>query len=182
MISIEQWTSLDAHGFAVLRILLAVLWQSSILFLAIAAVTWMLRKRRASARHAVWLAALILAPLFPLLCYDITWNEGVIKPITMIAPEGTIVNCIRPAPVSVATVGAIVATGAKPVFVDIRPDTLNLDEALVAQAITEKTRAIVPVHYAGVSCEMDELLNAVHAQIAAAREGDLERDARGGSL
>ena len=49
----------------------------------------------------------LFAPLFPLLCYDITWNEGVIKPITMIAPEGTIVNCVRPAPVSVATVGAI---------------------------------------------------------------------------
>lgn len=49
----------------------------------------------------------LFAPLFPLLCYDITWNEGVIKPITMIAPEGTVVNCTRPAPVSVATVGAI---------------------------------------------------------------------------
>ena len=49
----------------------------------------------------------LFAPLFPLLCYDITWNEGVIKPIEMLAPEGTIVNCTRPAPVSVATVGAI---------------------------------------------------------------------------
>jgi dTDP-4-amino-4,6-dideoxygalactose transaminase len=45
----------------------------------------------------------------------------------------------------------------KPVFVDIRPDTLNLDEAQVEAAITERTRAIVPVHYAGVGCEMDEL-------------------------
>jgi N-methylhydantoinase B len=49
----------------------------------------------------------LFAPLFPLLCYDIVWNEGVIKPIKMIAPEETIVNCKRPAPVSVATVGAI---------------------------------------------------------------------------
>ena len=49
----------------------------------------------------------LFAPLFPLLCYDITWNEGVIKPINMIAPEGSVVNCQRPAPVSVATVGAI---------------------------------------------------------------------------
>jgi N-methylhydantoinase B len=49
----------------------------------------------------------LFAPLFPLLCYDIVWNEGVIRPIRMIAPEGTIVNCKRPAPVSVATVGAI---------------------------------------------------------------------------
>ena len=49
----------------------------------------------------------LFAPLFPLLCYDITWNEGVIRPVEMIAPEGSIVNCTRPAPVSVATVGAI---------------------------------------------------------------------------
>ncbi|MFS8050188.1 hydantoinase B/oxoprolinase family protein [Rhizobium sp. BR 314] len=49
----------------------------------------------------------LFAPLFPLLCHDITWNEGAIRPVKMIAPEGTIVNCIRPAPVSVATVGAI---------------------------------------------------------------------------
>ena len=49
----------------------------------------------------------LFAPIFPLLCYDITWNEGVTRPITVIAPEGTIVNCTRPAPVSVATVGAI---------------------------------------------------------------------------
>jgi N-methylhydantoinase B len=49
----------------------------------------------------------LFAPLFPLLCFDIVWNEGAIRPITMIAPEGSIVNCARPAPVSVATVGAI---------------------------------------------------------------------------
>jgi N-methylhydantoinase B len=63
-------------------------------------------------RHAInctYWAALggLFAPLFPLLCYDITWNEGVIRLIEMVAPEGTIVNCTRPAPVSVATVGAI---------------------------------------------------------------------------
>jgi N-methylhydantoinase B len=49
----------------------------------------------------------LFAPLFPLLCYDITWNEGVIRPVTVIAPEGSIVNCTKPFPVSVATVGAI---------------------------------------------------------------------------
>ena len=49
----------------------------------------------------------LFAPLFPLLCYDITWNQGAIAPINMILPEGTIVNCVRPAPVSIATVGAI---------------------------------------------------------------------------
>jgi len=49
----------------------------------------------------------LFAPLFPLLCYDITWNEGVIRPIKVIAPEGSIVNCTKPSPVSVATVAAI---------------------------------------------------------------------------
>lgn len=63
-------------------------------------------------RHSInctYWAALggLFAPLFPLLCYDITWNQGVIQLIEMIAPQGTIVNCTRPAPVSVATVGAI---------------------------------------------------------------------------
>jgi dTDP-4-amino-4,6-dideoxygalactose transaminase len=62
---------------------------------------------------------------------------------------------IMPAYTFVSTANAFARMGAKPVFVDIRPDTLNLDERLVEQAITEKTRAIVPVHYAGVACEMD---------------------------
>src|SRR5262249_39980877 len=51
----------------------------------------------------------LLAPLYPLLCYDITWNEGVLKPVRMFAPEGTVVNATRPTPVSIATVGAIQA-------------------------------------------------------------------------
>jgi N-methylhydantoinase B len=51
----------------------------------------------------------LLAPLYPLLCYDITWNDGVMKPIQMIAPDASIVNAKRPAPVSIATVGAIQA-------------------------------------------------------------------------
>ena len=49
----------------------------------------------------------LMAPLYPVLCYAITWNEGIIRPIRMIAPEATVVNCTRPAPVSIATVGAI---------------------------------------------------------------------------
>ena len=57
----------------------------------------------------------------------------------------------------VSTVNAFVLRGAVPVFVDIRPDTLNLDERLVERAVTERTRAVVPVHYAGVGCEMNEL-------------------------
>ena len=49
----------------------------------------------------------LFAPVFPMLCHDITWNEGLMRPISMIAPEGTVVNCTRPAPISVATVAAI---------------------------------------------------------------------------
>ncbi|MBK8027342.1 MAG: dTDP-4-amino-4,6-dideoxygalactose transaminase [Chloroflexi bacterium] len=59
----------------------------------------------------------------------------------------------------VSTVNAYVLRGAKPVFVDVRPDTLNLDEALLEAAITPRTRAIVVVHYAGVACEMDTILD-----------------------
>ncbi|HKY38352.1 MAG TPA: dTDP-4-amino-4,6-dideoxygalactose transaminase [Polyangiaceae bacterium] len=57
----------------------------------------------------------------------------------------------------VSTVNAFVLRGARPVFVDIRPDTLNLDERLLASKTTDKTRAIVPVHYAGVGCEMEAI-------------------------
>ncbi len=59
----------------------------------------------------------------------------------------------------VTTVNAYVLRGAKPVFVDVRPDTLNLDEARIEERITERTKAIVPLHYAGVSCEMDPILD-----------------------
>ena len=58
----------------------------------------------------------------------------------------------------VSTVNAFVLRGARPVFLDIRPDTLNLDESRLEAAITPATRAIVPVHYAGVGCEMDAIL------------------------
>jgi len=57
-----------------------------------------------------------------------------------------------------STATAFVLAGAKLVFVDIRPDTMNLDERKVEDAITERTRVIVPVHYAGIACEMDTLL------------------------
>jgi dTDP-4-amino-4,6-dideoxygalactose transaminase len=65
---------------------------------------------------------------------------------------------IIPAFTFVSTVNAFVLRGAKPVFVDIRPDTLNLDEKQLQAKITPRTRAIVPVHYAGVGCEMDAIL------------------------
>lgn len=64
---------------------------------------------------------------------------------------------IMPSFTFVSTADAFVSQGAKCVFVDIRPDTMNLDEKLIEDAITEKTKAIVPVHYAGVACEMDKI-------------------------
>lgn len=65
---------------------------------------------------------------------------------------------IMPSYTFVSTANAFVLRGATPVFVDIRPDTLNIDERLIEEAITPRTRAICVVHYAGVGCEMDEIL------------------------
>jgi dTDP-4-amino-4,6-dideoxygalactose transaminase len=65
---------------------------------------------------------------------------------------------IMPSYTFVSTANAFVLRGAVPVFVDIREDTLNLDERLIEAAITPRTRAIAPVHYAGVSCEMDTII------------------------
>lgn len=73
---------------------------------------------------------------------------------------------ILPSFTFVSTANAFVRLGARPVFVEIRPDTLNLDEARIEEAITPRTRAIFPVHYAGVGCEMD-------AVMALARKHDL---------
>ena len=64
---------------------------------------------------------------------------------------------IMPSFTFVSTADAFVLRGAKIVFVDIRPDTMNIDEKLIEDAITDKTKAIVPVHYAGVACEMDTI-------------------------
>lgn len=66
---------------------------------------------------------------------------------------------IMPSYTFVSTANAFVLRKAKIVFVDIRPDTLNIDEKLIEDAVTDKTRAIVPVHYAGVGCEMDTIMN-----------------------
>lgn len=65
---------------------------------------------------------------------------------------------ILPSFTFVSTVNAVIRLGAKPVFVDIRPDTLNLDENRIEEAITPKTKAIFPVHYAGVGCEMERIM------------------------
>ncbi len=72
-----------------------------------------------------------------------------------IQPEDEV---IMPSYTFVSTADAFVLRGAKIVFVDIRPDTMNINEKLIEAAITKKTKAIVPVHYAGISCEMDEIL------------------------
>lgn len=66
---------------------------------------------------------------------------------------------IMPSYTFVSTANAFVLRGAKIVFVDIRPDTMNIDETLIEAAITPKTKAIVPVHYAGVGCEMDVIMD-----------------------
>jgi dTDP-4-amino-4,6-dideoxygalactose transaminase len=66
---------------------------------------------------------------------------------------------ILPSFTFVSTANAFALRGARLVFVDIRPDTMNLDEKLIERAITSRTRAIVPVHYAGVACEMDAIMD-----------------------
>ena len=65
---------------------------------------------------------------------------------------------IMPSFTFVSTANAVVRLGARPVFVDIRPDTLNIDDALIEEVITERTKAIFPVHYAGVGCEMERIM------------------------
>jgi dTDP-4-amino-4,6-dideoxygalactose transaminase len=65
---------------------------------------------------------------------------------------------ILPSFTFVSTANAFYLRGARPVFIDIRPDTLNLDETLIEESITDRTKVIVPVHYAGVSCEMDTIM------------------------
>lgn len=65
---------------------------------------------------------------------------------------------IMPSYTFVSTADAFVLRGGIPVFVDIRPDTMNIDEKLIEEAVTDRTKAIVPVHYAGVSCEMDSIM------------------------
>ena len=65
---------------------------------------------------------------------------------------------IMPSYSFVSTANAVVRLGAKPVFVDIRPDTLNMNEELIASAVSPRTRMILPVHYAGIACEMGAVM------------------------
>jgi dTDP-4-amino-4,6-dideoxygalactose transaminase len=71
---------------------------------------------------------------------------------------------VMPSFTFVSTALAVVRVGARPVFVDIRPDTLNLDECLIEPALTSRTRAVMPVHYAGVACEMDRVMAIARAR------------------
>ncbi len=66
---------------------------------------------------------------------------------------------IMPSYTFVSTADAFVLRGAVPVFVDIRPDTMNIDEKKIEAAVTDRTKAIVPVHYAGVACDMDTIMD-----------------------
>ncbi|MCK4284320.1 MAG: hypothetical protein KAX44_08395, partial [Candidatus Brocadiae bacterium] len=69
MNALQLWARLDAVGYGTMRLLLGALWQSSILLLAIAALTWLLRGRRAAVRHALWVAGLVAAPLLPVFAW-----------------------------------------------------------------------------------------------------------------
>ena len=78
---------------------------------------------------------------------------------------------IMPSFTFVSTVNAFVLHGAHLIFIDIRPDTLNMNEIELEQLITPRTKAIVPVHYAGVGCEMDVILEIANRHSAALRTG-----------
>jgi dTDP-4-amino-4,6-dideoxygalactose transaminase len=85
-------------------------------------------------------------------------GTGALEMAVILAGIGPGDEAIMPSYTFVSTANAVVLRGGVPVFVDVRPDTFNLDENQVEAAITPRTRAIVPVHYAGVGCEMDALL------------------------
>ncbi len=101
-----------------------------------------------------------------LLCRRFGIRKALLVPSCTAALEMAAMLCrfqagdevIVPSYTFVSTANAFVREGAKPVFVDIRPDTLNIDETRIEDAITTRTKAIVPVHYAGVACEMDAIM------------------------
>ena len=84
---------------------------------------------------------------------------GALEMAAMLCGIGPSDEIIMPSFTFVSTANAFVLRGGTPVFVDIREDTLNIDETMIEQAITPRTKAIVPVHYAGVSCAMDEIMD-----------------------
>jgi dTDP-4-amino-4,6-dideoxygalactose transaminase len=106
-----------------------------------------------SKRCAAWLEERI-GSTKALLTHSCT---GALEMSAILAEVGPGDEVIMPSFTFVSTANAFVLRGATPVFVDIRPDTLNLDETLIEAAITPRTKAIVPVHYAGVGCAMDAI-------------------------
>jgi len=107
---------------------------------------------------AAWLEEALGAPRV-LLTHSCT---GALEMSTLLAEIGPGDEVIMPSFTFTSTATAVALRGGTPVFVDIRDDTLNIDEKLVAQAVTGRTRAIMPVHYAGVGCAMDEFLEIAH--------------------
>ncbi len=105
-------------------------------------------------RSSAWLQSR-LGSMRALLTHSCT---AALEMSAILADVGPGDEVILPSFTFVSTANAFVLRGATPVFVDIREDTLNLDERLLAEAITDRTKAIVPVHYAGVGCEMDEIM------------------------
>jgi len=95
----------------------------------------------------------------------------------LLAEVGEGDEVIMPSFTFVSTANAIALRGATPVFVDIRPDTLNMDENLVADAVTRRTKAVLAVHYAGIGCELDDL-----GELARHRGLSLIEDAAQGAL
>lgn len=102
-----------------------------------------------------WLEAKTNSPKV-LLTTSCTHATEMAALLTNIKPGDEI---IMPSYTFVSTADAFVLRGGIPVFVDVRPDTMNIDEKLIEAAVTKKTKAIVPVHYAGVSCEMDSIMD-----------------------
>jgi len=91
-------------------------------------------------------------------------GTGALEMAALLAEIGPGDEVVMPSFTFSSTAAAFVLRGATPVFVDVREDTLNLDERLVEQAFTERTRALVPVHYGGVACAMDALNRIASAQ------------------
>jgi dTDP-4-amino-4,6-dideoxygalactose transaminase len=104
-------------------------------------------------RCQAWMMERLMCPR-ALLTHSCTAG---LEMVALLAEVGPGDEVIMPSFTFVSTANAFALRGATPVFVDIRPDTLNLDESRIEAAITARTRAIVPVHYAGVGCEMDEI-------------------------
>lgn len=112
-----------------------------------------------SARCASWLAHRTGSGA-ALLTHSCTAALEMAFTLADVGPEDEV---IMPSFTFVTTANAVVGRGGRPVFVDIRPDTLCMDEQVIEQAITRSTKAIVPVHYAGVSCDMDLVVELARA-------------------